>query len=561
MNSETSSPLSAQLQLRPDSRLKHQLRWIIGIRLVAISSIMLPFLLAPEQAIYDYLLQGTGAVYLASLAYLVMHVRNRPSLTVQAYIQFAGDLLFITGLVYSSGGIASPISILYLIVITVASVLSQRRVGIIVASVAWLLYAVVVLGLFYGWIGTAGVRESDSVVRLVYHLAIHLFGFYAVALLTSQLAHNVARAEQALEIKRELLADLQIAHHDVLESVPSGLLTTDLDGRVISANAAAHQILGKEPWGLVGTPLSDVGFFSQTDWEALKRGDKPDDKRRLEAQFLIGDNTLQIGFSISPLRRADGTTAGDLVIFQDLSEWRKLQEELRRADRMAAVGTMASGLAHEIGNPLAAISGSVQMLSAAVPANSSQGKLLGIIFKESERLDRTIKGFLQFARPFRSTRVSFDVAALLSENVELLRNSSEVGDDHRIDLDLHPSEVRISGDPDQVSQIFWNLARNALRAMDSGGTLRIAGHLDNGTYRMSFSDTGRGMQEEERANLFHPFRSFFDGGSGIGMAIVYRIVEEHGGHVHVDSIPEHGTTITIDLPAAESVTPLLSAEA
>ena len=240
------------------------------------------------------------------------------------------------------------------------------------------------------------------------------------------------------------------------------------------------------------------------------------------------------------------------VVFQDLTRWRELEEQVRMKDRMAAVGELAAGIAHEIGNPLAAISGSVQMLSRSATGDAQQDKLLHILLKESQRLDRTIKGFLRFARPRDRSTVEFDVARLLAENFELLGNSDEVGEHHRLDLDLDPPTAWLVADPDQVSQVFWNLARNALKAMPDGGELRIGGHGDNGFYRISVEDTGRGMTEQQRANLFHPFQSFFDSGTGIGMAIVYRIVKDHGGELRVDSSEDGGTRITVVLPAAPS---------
>src|SRR6185295_15954121 len=169
---------------------------------------------------------------------------------------------------------------------------------------------------------------------------------------------------------------------------------------------------------------------------------------------------------------------GYIVIFQDLTHWQRMQEELRIKDRMVAVGELAAGLAHEIGNPLAAISGSVQLLSGSLQGNDSQRKLIDILLKESYRLDRTIKGFLRFARPRDRSSVPFDIARLLCENFELLRNSEEVATGHRLELDLQPPSVSILADPDQISQIFWNLARNALRAMPNAGTLRVVGRLD-----------------------------------------------------------------------------------
>jgi two-component system sensor histidine kinase PilS (NtrC family) len=238
-----------------------------------------------------------------------------------------------------------------------------------------------------------------------------------------------------------------------------------------------------------------------------------------------------------------------------------MQEDLRMKDRMVAVGELAAGLAHEIGNPLAAISGSVQMLAGRVDGDPAQRKLIEILLKESHRLDRTIKGFLRFARPRERSSVSFDIARLLAENVELLRNSEEVSERHRLEMELDPPSARLFADPDQISQIFWNLARNSLRAMPDGGTLRVVGRFAGEWYRLQVIDTGRGMTEEQRTNLFHPFQSFFDGGTGIGMAIVYRIVQDHGGRLRVDSRPGAGTTITVELPAVAASVTLVSAEA
>ncbi len=215
---------------------------------------------------------------------------------------------------------------------------------------------------------------------------------------------------------------------------------------------------------------------------------------------------------------------------------------------MAAVGEMAAGIAHEVGNPLAAISGSVQMLGRAVPDSSPQHKLLDIVFRESQRLNRTIKGFLQFARPGERSTVEFDICRLLSEHLDLLRNSKEIGSGHELRLELDPPMARIAADEDQISQLFWNLSRNALRSMPEGGHLTIVGSLHGSDYRLSFRDTGCGMTEEQRRKMFHPFQTGFGEGTGIGMSIVYRIVEEHGGRLEVDSEIDRGTEVRVVLP-------------
>ena len=596
--------------------LARQLRWYIAIRVVAIVSVLLPFGLfqlwmlpvtpqssepglvgppappatpalgaprpapVPQAAVpsvgpppeLEVLPRNVvwllgGATFGATLFYIALLSLLRRSATAQAYIQFFGDLVLITGLVYFLGGATSPFSLLYLIVIAVASTLLRRRAGVIVASAAFLLYGGMIVALFFGGLKPATPQEVISGGRLGYNLAIHGFGFYVVALLTYYLAHNVTRAERALEEKSEHLADLQVVHRDVIQSITSGLLTTDLVGTVTSANLAGLEILGRGEAELVGAPIDQSGLFTPEHWREATAASAQTGRMRSEVQTTRGDGeTLYVGFTISLLTDAFGNHRGYIVIFQDLTRWRRMQEELRMKDRMVAVGELAAGLAHEIGNPLAAISGSVQMLAGRVDGDPAQRKLIEIMLKESHRLDRTIKGFLRFARPRERSSVSFDIARLLAENFELLRNSEEVSEPHRLEVELDPPSARLFADPDQVSQIFWNLARNALRAMPDGGTLRVVGQFSGGQssgdwYRLQVIDTGRGMTEEQRTNLFHPFQSFFDGGTGIGMAIVYRIVQDHGGRVRVDSRPGAGTAITVELPAVAASVTLVSAGA
>jgi two-component system, NtrC family, sensor histidine kinase PilS len=543
--------------------LERNLRWYIAIRVVAVTSVLLvPFLVQLARPdtfpaeVTRYVGLLAGVTFVATLVYIGLLRALARHLVAHAYVQFAGDLLLITVMVYYLGGVASPFSLLYLVIIAVASTLLRRRAGVTVASLAFLLYAALALSLSARWLRPLDpLTEVVTGWRVAYNLAIHFFGFYAMALLTSYLAHDVARAERELEVKSEHLADLQVVHRDVIQSISSGLITTDLAGVITSVNQAGLAILRQDEQHLIGAPVTRSGLISASQWAEMTAASEQQGRLRVEVQLPYGGeddgDSAAIGFSISRLDDSFGAHRGYILIFQDLTAWRRMQDELRLKDRMAAVGELAAGLAHEIGNPLAAISGSVQMLAGTLRGDAAQRRLIDILLKESQRLDRTIKGFLRFARPRERASVPFDVSRLLAENMELLANSDEVSPRHRLELDLEPpSHAHLVADPDQVSQIFWNLARNALRAMPDGGTIRLSGRLDGDTYRLQVTDTGRGMSAAERTNLFHPFQSFFDGGTGIGMAIVYRIVEDHGGHVRVDSTPGGGTTITVELPAA-----------
>lgn len=557
--------------------LAHQLRWYIALRVLVVVSVLGLYFLAqlagpgdtvgPPEASevlsHYFLIRIGGLTCLLTLLHIGLFqwlkgTRHEPLL---AYLQFGGDLLVISLLIHNSGDIASPFSMLFLIVIALASTLLRRRAGVTVATAAYLCYLFLVLIAYRmppgeSWtsvtdLGEAVLRDG----RLLYNLTTHLLGFYTVALLTSYLAGDVTRAQRELEAKSEVLADLQVVHRDVIESISSGLITTDLEGLIVGVNRAGALILRREAGQLVGTRIQDLPLFSPQRWAELTAESEQRGRLRSEVEINTGQGRAFVGFSISQLTDSSGTHRGYIVIFQDLSSWQRLQEQVRMKDRMAAVGELAAGLAHEIGNPLAAISGSVQMLAQAGPSSAAdpgQRKLIEILLRESQRLDRTIKGFLRFARPREGTHLRFDIARLLAENFELLRNSQEVSASHRLELDIDPPSAPMVADPDQVSQIFWNLARNSLRAMPEGGTLRVVGRLAEDRYRLQVIDTGHGMSAEQQANLFHPFRTFFETGTGIGMAIVYRIVQSHQGTISVESRRGQGTVITVELPIVET---------
>lgn len=566
------------------SDLNRKLRWLIALRLLIVVSISTPYVLFgistlrfPQGASEDTALQAitrssegqalqilvglSSVLTLLFIAFLRI-LRDRPVL--HAYFQFTGDLIIITLLLYLLGEAGQSFSILYFVIISVASVIVRRSAGIVVATAAFALYTGVLFAPSFKWfqrLESSGFvnpdYEAPVALDVGYRLTIHLIGFYAVAILTSYLAKDVARFEEKLRARNLDLADLEVAHRDIVESISSGLVTTDREGKITRLNRAAEGLLEIEPGELIGRHVTETGLVDGEQWRVITG--TMTGRPHWEVSRSYGDRRVYLGLSVTFLRDGQGTHRGYIIVVEDLTDERRLREQLRVKDRMAAIGEMAAGLAHEVGNPLAAISGSVQVLSRSLTGDkapmgagglNAQAKLLEITLKESQRLDRTVKSFLQLASSRERRLTQIDIASLVAEDVQLLRLSEDVSEGHRIEADLVPPSAVIRADPDQIGQIFWNLARNALQAMPEGGTLNIRGRLEGEWYVLEFRDTGSGMSEEEQATLFHPFKSFFDQGTGIGMAIVYRIVEEHGGKISVDSRPQKGTVIRVELPVA-----------
>jgi two-component system sensor histidine kinase PilS (NtrC family) len=529
-----------------------------------------------------------GAVSLQTLLYVGLLRLLRRRQVLHAYVQLCGDILLISLLLYKFGSITANISVLYFVVIGVAAFLVRREASLITAAIACVCYATIAIahqsddfrslwrpgGLFAsqveagsdadlidhdggGWWPRLGEalrppsEESVTGVPVGYNISVHFIGFLTVALFSGRLARDPL-LEQHLAQRSRDLAHLQVLHRDVIQSISSGLITTDLAGRVTSLNRAAEEILGLREANLLSGGIREVGLFAEESWEQTSLAQLAQTQARSEVEMIRKGRPSVIGFTVAPLRDTGGAHRGYLVIFQDLTEWRALEEKVKRQDRMAAMGQMAAGLAHEVGNPLAAIAGSVQMLAGQAGKSPSDRKLLDITLRESRRLDRTVKSFLQFARPRERQLQTFDAAALLADDVALLRNSEELRPDHEIEFEVEPGTLTIEADRDQVGQIFWNLVRNALQAMPQGGKLSIAGRLAGDCFELMVRDSGKGMNEEERNRLFQPFKSFFDGGIGLGMAIVYRIVQEHEGDIRVASQPGAGTTITVSLPIQPS---------
>lgn len=532
-------------------------RTLIAVRVVVVTTLLMASLIIQytvhELLPINYMYLTAGLAYVLTLAYIVT-LQMIPSRKINLMLQTSGDLIVETLLVYFTGGLDSPFSFLYLISIITASMLLYRRGGLLAASGATILYGLLSDVMYFRLIPLpdqsllpiASTQWTSS--RLYLNVATNVLGFYASALLTSFISEKLQKTSEELTANRQNLAELRALNQNVVESIPSGLITLSPFGTATFVNPAAAEILVSPPASIVGRHITELGFFTLAEWNTAREMLGSGSVVRGEKDFTVADSVRTIGYAATPLNTLDGSSAGYTLIFQDLTEMKKLEAELRLKDRMAAVGELSAGIAHEIRNPLAAIAGSVQILQNSKSLTPQEQRLMTIALKESERLNKSIADFLRFVRPQERRAAEFDVAASLTETLELFSNSPEVRDVHKIVRDIDPPSFAIVGDPDQIRQVFWNLARNAMQAMPGGGTLAVRAFAIDGAYRIIFSDSGRGMSEVDLRRLFQPFRTNFPTGTGLGMAISYRIVQEHGGKIDVDSNEGAGTTITVTLP-------------
>ena len=503
---------------------------------------------------FSFLVAVTYAVSLAFIGSL-RFAERLPWLTD---VHFAIDAILISAAVFITGGVESLFAILYVLPIVAASTVQFRRGGLQQAVLSTILYASVVLMQYLGAHGYVQLPQAQGapaglppVHVAQYTVALNALGFFAVALLSGSLAERARPGEARLEQATEEIADLQAFNQYVLDNLLSGLATADADNRLVTFNRSAMLITGRTGALPIGEAAAHVLQLPSVFASSLAGDLAHIRSKRLDYQFRQPSGTsIEVGLSVAALPLPDGTR-GYLYTFQDVTDIRRFEQNARLQQRLAAVGEMAAGIAHEIRNPLASMSGSMQILKQELPLSSDQAQLMDIVLRESERLNQTVKSFLAYAKPQRYSLLPLDLRQLVQETAMLLRNSPEVEAGHTVDVDLSADPVMISADENQIRQIIWNLATNGVRAMPSGGTLRLSALNEPSAKGRSavllVEDEGVGIPPEDRDAIFQPFRGGFGKGTGLGLAIVYRIITDYGGQIEVRP-RQVGTTFRVTFP-------------
>jgi two-component system, NtrC family, sensor histidine kinase PilS len=550
-----------------ETELRRKLAWLIGIRVAVGTSLLGSAILVrvntPDALPTDPFFQLIGLTYALAVVF-ALSLRFVPRYRWLIDVQLASDALVVSAFIYVTGGVTSNFASLYVLPIIAASMFQFRRGGLMVAILSTLIYVGMVAGQYMGAYGLLpetwllGATALPSLNVAEYTVAINVSGFLAVAVLSGSLAESLRHAGASLERASNEIADLQALNQHVIDSLVSGLVTTDFNGRILTFNRAAETITGQRAASVAGHLISEALGFPPalgTIVDSYLGGATTPRGHRAEFPYRTPDGrTIEIGFSATHLHNPGGRP-GLLFTFQDVTDFKRLERDARLRQRLAAVGEMAAGIAHEIRNPLASMFGSIQILRQELPLSTEQAQLMDIVLRESERLNDTIRSFLAYARPQRFQIAQLDVCRILNDAAMLLRNSAEVKEGHFIDVEVPATEVLFEADGNQIRQIVWNLATNGLRAMRDGGHLRLIARVEPGSDAhlehsvvLEVTDEGVGIPPEELEGMFQPFHGSFSRGTGLGLAIVHRIVSDYGGEIFVNSGPESGTTVTVRLP-------------
>ncbi len=545
-----------------DVALGRQVKWLIGLRLV-VALLFLgsagilalrehpPFTLTPL-----FVLVACACVlsilYLASL-------RQTRKVGVLCGLQIWIDVVLVTALVHYTGGIKSLFAFVYIFPILASAIFLSRHSSLLLAGGSSILYGALINIQLYGLMERTLFLSTESIVYDPIYALLQLFvnsvAFFLVALLGSQLAERLKEAGRKLEEQRIDLRNLRTLHQDIVENIPSGVITLDLEGRIASFNQSAQRIIGATAEQIRDRSWRETPFGEIKELETFFSAPTPTFSGCSQELTILGQDgqSIPIGVNLTPLKSSDGRLVGLVGIFQDLTERKKTEARLRQSDRLATAGQLAAGLAHEVRNPLAAISGCIELMKEE--GTTAKPQLLNIVLREAERLKLVTGQFLDFAKPTLALQKRCDLVALVAEAVLLLEKSCDSAHPVTFSIQREAEEVVVAGDPDQLKQALWNLGLNAIQAMQMGGQIsfairRLGSKNGDGWVAIELTDTGRGIPPGEVDRIFDPFYTTRPGGTGLGLAITQKIIDNLGGRIEVTSREGGGSTFRVVLKQA-----------
>jgi two-component system sensor histidine kinase PilS (NtrC family) len=544
--SNSPSAIAEVSRSAPGLDLRLKLIWLTVFRTVGTTSLLGVFAarLLSQPATDELFRQNLvpfvliGLVYLVTLIFGVILRWGRVGKGL-AYIQVLGDILLASSLVYVTGGSESPFTFTYSMAVIASSILLEPPVAFVAAGVSSLSFGAVAL-LIRAELLVRPVLESGHgpLDRFVFLLVSNTLAQFLIAALASYLSRQLRAAGGKLSVKEADLRKLGQLQRQILACMPSGLITCRTWGNITFMNRAASSILNLDATGT--RPENIEGLIPG----ALK---VVPGARRSEITVDADGSRRVLGLSVTPL---EGTADALLVVFQDLTEVRRLEYQLHRIDHLAALGALSAQLAHEIHNPLAAMRGSAQLLAAEAAEDGASKRLADVLIRESDRLTTLVQDFLHFARPPPPSLRACLLSRLVTETVELLRADPLASG---VNVQTTLSDVTAIVDSDQIRQVLLNLLRNACQAVGGGGAVRVQLEQDSVGARIRVWDSAGSIPESHLSCIFDPFFTTRETGTGLGLSIAHSIVQAHGGLIRVTSSPVSGTEFVVGLPRTNGV--------
>jgi two-component system sensor histidine kinase PilS (NtrC family) len=555
----TSEEVSSRNWFYIEEDFLRKTRWFVLWRLVFISFFLLLTVLLHEKEdlflfsfSFSPLYVLIALQYFFSILYLLFLLRAK---TVQwiALVQLLVDGLFVTAIVYVTGGIESFFSYLYFLVILAGGILFFRLGGLLTALYALVLYAVLLLlqglGKIPFYYGLINPSYAYSQKYFLYQIVMNGIGFFLVGYLSSIFSEQVLKQRGQIEIQKKNIDQLEAMNRLIIENLDMGLITLDHEDKIQSINRAGEKILGHDLSDLINKPLITVFPDLDNDPDL----DIAAERKRLETSYVNPDGLVStLGFSFNRVKEDQSYGIGKIFSFKDISQIKAMEDHLRQVDRLALIGKMAAGIAHEVRNPLASISGSIQVLKDDFKEKGTGERLLQIISREVTKLDSLMGDFLTFTRSVQVIESQINISNIILETVELIKNNREISPSITWKLDVE-SNLLIKISAGELSQILWNLLMNALQAAPSDGEIFVEARyylteLHEDGVEIKVRDNGPGISEMDQVNIFEPFFTTKDRGTGLGLSIVQKIISDRGGKIRVDSSPGKGAEFTVLFP-------------
>jgi len=564
----------------PDKELFLRVKTIMVLRVVFLTGFLILVIAFERNSLQETPIVPLSAVLCAAYFLVLasaLFLRIGMNLLSVAWFQVLGDLCVVGGIIFTTGGVESPLSFLFLFVIVGSSVMLPRAACYLTASGASIIYGLLVDLEYFRVIQPIYFFPKSAVfyqgAYLFYIVALNIASFFSVAYLSSILNNRLRLVKDELQNKNIDFKKLQEFHRNVVQNMVNGLMTTDLEGRVTSVNIACESITGFPLGECIGKHCYQLLPMEELSRLFTYKGDSIPMPYHMEGECTRKDGeTILISIKIShllnpeadPKKNLEQQVEGYICVFEDRTEIHEMGEKMKQSEQLAAVGKFSAGLAHEIRNPLASLSGSIQVLNDTLETDEEQQRLMNIILKETERVNDIVTDFLAYSQPRKSKSTVIDLTQLLEDIITLMKNSNEYDPSINIQLVAPPEHIIIQSEEAQIKQMIWNLCVNGLQAMDESGNLTMTVKKVEGYQHKKFEtnrrgvviiveDQGRGIPLEEQERIFDPFFTTREEGVGLGLPTVKQIVERFAGHIGVESEPGRGTCFDVFLPQERSL--------